>query len=488
MGFMGFFKRGKEKKNNEDKNESNSKIGAGIAINESVKNAANQAREKYSRPDYNPQTRKQFYDDGNVHKNVLDKTFANGKKVYDPYSGAELVKKQKDAKLQFGEDWQSHAAEADHIDPLSQVFDRTKRNPFLTSEDIQEIGNDEENFQVLSRKLNQGSKKIGKGGSTQQEWADDSTRMEGLSDNIQSGEDIADVSQKIRKTGEQAERRNNKKFFKRSFKNATGTAHEAGKYSAQNAGVTTLTMSGIMNMVSVIEGEKTGEEAVMDTIRDGGKSAVTGYAVGSSMTVVSQTLSYSSSGFVRALAENNIPGKVVTALAVTGDTLEKWGNGEITTQECMIRLGDKGLNMATMGYSMAVGQSLIPIPVVGGAVGALVGSMLTSNLYNGLMNELQTKQLEHEERVRIIAECKKATEQARVYKEQLEAYINSYFKEYRECFDSAISSMQLSYAIGDANGVIAGANEITRKLGGEVKFETTDEFKAFLDSGEEDCF
>ena len=155
---MDFFKRGKEKNNKEDNNESNSKIGAGLAINESVKNAANQAREKYNRPDYNPQTRKQFYDDSNAHKNVLDKTFTDGKKVYDPYSGAELVKKQKDAKLQFGEDWQSHAAEADHIDPLSQVFDRTKRNPFLTSEDIQEIGNDEENFQVLSRKLNQACK------------------------------------------------------------------------------------------------------------------------------------------------------------------------------------------------------------------------------------------------------------------------------------------------------------------------------------------
>lgn len=142
---------------------------------------------------------------------------------------------------------------------------------------------------------------------------------------------------------------------------------------------------------------------------------MTGYAMGGGLTVVSQTLSYSSSEFVQALAKSNVPGKVITAVLVTGDTLKKWGNGEMTTQECLIQLGDKGLNMATMGYSMAVGQALIPIPVVGGAVGALVGAMLTTNLYNGLMNDLQTKQLEHQERMRIIAECNEAAEQARMF-------------------------------------------------------------------------
>lgn len=135
--------------------------------------------------------------------------------------------------------------------------------------------------------------------------------------------------------------------------------------------------------------------------------------------------------------------------------------------------------MATMGYSMAVGQTLIPIPIVGGAVGALVGSMLTSNLYNNLINDLQTKQFEHEERMRIIEECNAAAEQARAFRAELESYLDSYFQEYRTCFDSVLSSMRLAYETGDADGVVAGANDITRKLGGEVQFETVSEFKDF---------
>ncbi len=492
MGLFNFLKKDKNEitdvviKQDTDDDDSKSKIGAGIAIDATIKHSTAQANAKYNKPSYNPQTRKQFYDDGAAKRNAMDKAFSSGETIRDPYSGAKLLKKQRDAKMQYGENWQGHAAEADHIDPLSQVAKRTKNNPFLTKDDVKDIANSEDNFQILSRKNNQSSKEVGKGGSTQQEWADDSTRMDGLANSIESNQSIDDVRKRIKDTGEAAEKRNNERALKKGFKNAAGTAHDAGKAGATNAGVTALTMSSIMNVVSVVKGEKSGEDAVVDTIKDGGKAAVTGYAMGGGMTVLSQSLSYSSSEFIQALAKNNVPGKVITAVIVTGDTLKKWGSGEITTQECLIQLGDKGLNMATMGYSMAVGQALIPIPIVGGAVGALVGSMLTSNMYNSLINDIQTKQLEHEERVRIIAECNAAAQQSRAFRAELEQYLDSYFKEYRTCFDNAMSSMQLSYAMGDADGVIAGANEITRKLGGQVKYETVSEFKFFLDNDEDD--
>ena len=48
--------------------------------------------------------------------------------------------------------------------------------------------------------------------------------------------------------------------------------------------------------------------------------------------------------------------------------------------------------------------------------------------------------------------------------------------------------MYVAYETGDAEGVIAGANEITRKLGGKVYFDSVDEFCTFLDSDEVDIF
>lgn len=480
------FRKKENKDKKEDKDKTVNNIGTAVVIDASVKNSVNQAQARYSKPDYNPQTRLQYYDNSSMHKTVMDKAFANGEIVKDPYSGAELVRTQMEAKAQYGEAWQNHAAEADHIDPLSQVVKRNSKNPFLTTSDIKDIGNSEDNFQILARNLNQGSKTTGKGGSTQYEWAEDSARMEGLTDTIQSGESIDVVSKRIIDNGKAAEKRNKVRALKKSAHNVVETAQEAGKDGAKYAGTMAAVMSGITNIVSVIKGEKSSSDAVVDTVKDGGKAAVTGYAMNSSLTIMSQTLSASSSEFMQALVKNNVPGRIITAVMVTGDTLKKWGNGEITTQECLIQLGDKGLNMATMGYSMAVGQELIPIPVVGGAIGALVGAMLTSNLYAGLIDELQMKQLEHEERMKRIAFCNEVADQMRRYRAELETYLDSYFVEYKSCFDEAISSMQLAFEAHDANGIISNANMITRKLGGQVKYETVDEFAAFLESDEDD--
>ena len=487
-----FFKKKKKTEiivSEENKDDDSSVLmGTQVAIDASVRASAAQVRVKYSRPDYNPQNRKAFYDDPNAHKAAMDRTFSTGETVRDPYTGAELVKKQRDAKMQFGSDWQNHAAEADHIDPLSQIAKRTKKNPFLTTDDVKEIGNADDNFQILSRKLNQTSKEVGKGGSTQQEWADDPTRMEGIADNIESGESIDTVSKRIKNRGKAAEKRNDTRALKKGVKNAVSTAHEAGKAGAQNAGVTAVTMSGIMNITAIIKGEKSAEDAIADTLVDGGKAAATGYLMGGGLTTVSQTLSVSSSPFIRALSESNVPGKIITAVMITGDTLKRYGDGEISTQECILELGEKGLNFATMGYSMAVGQALIPIPIVGGAVGALVGSMATSKYYNELVNTLRVKELEHQERQRIIKECEMVAAEARRFRAELEQYLEEYFYDYKSCFDEALSEIHMAFQMGDADRIIAGANQITRKLGREVHYETVEEFKEFLDSDTVDVF
>ena len=80
----------------------------------------------------------------------------------------------------------------------------------------------------------------------------------------------------------------------------------------------------------------------------------------------------------------------------------------------------------------------------------------------------------------IIAEYTRAANEARAYRAELEAYLEEYFRDYQDCFDEALSEIRFAFQIGDADGVIAGANQITRKLGGRVYFDTVDQFKNFL--------
>lgn len=459
-------------RNNEEKKHNNgsASIGAGYMATQTAKTMKQQAAERFAKPETYTGNRT-LYDSGAAKLNAKKQLFSGGGEVIDPYTGDRLVLTKQEAKILYGDEWTKHLAESDHVKPLEQIFNDTKGNVWNTTDDIKAAANSDDNIRVSSRKFNNPKRS-----KTNKEYVENEEYLKSKGVKL-----TEEGKRQAIKDGEIAEQSINKQLKKTGIDNMIKTGREAGRAGATNAGVTALTMSGIMNVVSVIKGEKEADQAIADTVKDGGKAAVTGYAMGGGLTVVSHSLSNSSSQFIQGLAKSNVPGKVITAVIVTGDTLKKWGDGEITTQQCLIELGDKGLNMATMGYSMAVGQTLIPIPIVGGAVGALVGSMLTSNYYHNLINTLQTRELEHQERMRIIAECHMVAEQTKAFREELESYLASYFNEYKECFNTAISSMRFAYEVGDADGIIAGANEITRKLGGNVYYETVDEFKSFLD-------
>lgn len=444
---------------------------AGYVAAYSAQQAVQQAAKTFAKPDSYTGNRN-LYDSQAAKASAKKALFKDGNVVRDPYTGERLVLTRAEARQLYGDNWTKHLAESDHIKPLEKIYQDTRNNVWNTTEDIRAAANSGDNMRVSSRQFNNAKRS-----RTNKEFVEDEVYLKSKGVNLtDEGRRNAILD------GETAEASINKQLRQSTIKNVVRTGHEAGIEGAQQAGGTALTMSAIMNISSVIRGEKSSEEAIEDTLMDGGKAAVTGYAMGGGLTVVSHSLSESSSEFIRGLVESNVPGKVITAVMVTGDTLKRYADGEITTQECLIELGDKGLNLATMGYSMAVGQTLIPIPIVGGAVGALVGSTLTSTYYQNLIHTLQTKELEHQERMRIIEECHQAVQQTKAFRQELENYLQTYFKDYQDCFEGALSAMRFSYQAGDADGIIASANDITRKLGGTVQYETVQEFKTFLDS------
>lgn len=454
----------------DDQEENESKtIASGFAAAQSAKTSVQHAAKKFAKPNQYTGNRKLF-DDGAAKRNAKTKLFNQGKTVHDPYTGDRLTLTKAEAKARYGKNWQKHLAESDHTKPLEQIFKENFKNPWTTIDDIKKAANSDDNIRVTSRKTNNAKRS-----RTNEEYVNDRKYREDKGIKFtREGEEQA------LRDGEIADRSIRRQLRKATAKNIVKTGNEAGLSGAKYSGVTAGTMSGITNMVAVIKGEKDADEAIADTVQDAGRNAVSGYAMSGGLTVVSQSLSNSGSEFLQALAASDVPGKVITAVTVTGNTLKRYADGEITTQECMIELGESGLNFATTGYSMAVGQALIPIPIVGGAIGALVGSTLTSTYYHKLIDTLQQKELEHQERLRIMEECEKAAEQTRAYRKELDSYLQNYFKDYQHCFDSAIASMQASLEVGDADGVIQGANIITKKLGGTVKYDTVNEFKDFI--------
>lgn len=448
-----------------------SEIGVGHVTVQTARVTAQEASIKFAKPAEYTNNR-YLYDSGVAKNQAKQMLFKDGQIVKCPYTGETLILTKKEAKLLYGDKYLDHLAESDHIISLEEIHEIVKDNPWLTVDDIKRIANNMRNMKVVAHKFNNPKRsRANKAYVTDEKYLKE------------KGVNVTEDGKKLAIQDEERAKKYIKDSFKKqSMKNMIDTGRKAGRVGSYNAGLTALTMSGIMNMVALIKGEKNSCDAIADTVKDSGKAAMTGYAVSGGLTVATQSLSKSSAPFVKALVNSNVPSKVITAVMATGDTLKKWGIGEITTQECLIELGNKGLNMATIGYSIAVGQALIPIPVVGGAVGALAGSMLTSTYYNNLINTLQTRELEHQERIHIIEECRMAVEQTKAFREELEIYLENYFNDYKDCFDTAISSMRFAYSVGDVDGIIGSANEITRKLGGQIQYETVGEFKKFLDN------
>lgn len=438
---------------------------AGYAATSSAQESAAKAAAEYAKPlKYD----RHLLETSDAIKSAKAQSFAGKTTMRDPYTGKILVKDPKTAQSRYGSKWQDHAPEGDHVVPLKRIHDDYQGDPWIKMDDLKQIANDPDNMQVVAHRINRA-----KGKQTYEELFTDPETQKSL-------KLTPEAKQAAIERGQAAQKAIDTKVRKTSIRNALQTGHEAGMASAVNAGETTATISAILNITAVIRGDKDVGEALTDTAADTAKSAVGGYLMGDGLTVLSHTLSASSSKFLQALAESNVPGQIITAVVLTGDTIARYAQGEITTSECLFELGEKGLTMATTGYAMAVGQTLIPIPVVGAAVGALVGSMLTSEYCHQLANFLQSKRLAHEERLRLIEEYRQATEYARQFQAELQTYIDNYFAEYRSCFDDALYQIRFSFENGDADGMIAGAAQITRKLGGRVTFDTVEGCRQFL--------
>ena len=128
-------------------------IAARTASNQATQIQMQKAAQTIAKPSKYTGNRNLF-DSGAAKRNAKMQAFANGQKPIDPYTGAELELTKKAAKAKYGADWAKHLAEADHTQPLERIFEETKNDPWLTTENIRDAANSEDNLQVLSRSVN----------------------------------------------------------------------------------------------------------------------------------------------------------------------------------------------------------------------------------------------------------------------------------------------------------------------------------------------
>ncbi len=263
-------------------------------------------------------------------------------------------------------------------------------------------------------------------------------------------------------------------------KDITRISHRAGVEAAKTGAVIGGGMSFIRNSVAVLKGDETPEDAVLTVAGDTVSAAGLSYATGFMGSAIKGGMQNAESIYLRGLSHTALPAMIATSVLETSKTLYRFADGKIDGVQCLNELGEKGTGIVASTAGAAVGQILIPIPIVGGLVGSMCGYALSSMYYNTLTSALNEAKLAHEERLRVEAECEAAIAAIREYRLEMELAIRNYFTGYICAFDRAFSQMQEAFNTGNVDLLVEGANSITETLGREALFHTAGELDALM--------
>ena len=261
-------------------------------------------------------------------------------------------------------------------------------------------------------------------------------------------------------------------------------SHRAGCQGAKYGALVGGGMAFINNSVAVFMGDKEITDAVADIATDTAKAAGKGYATAFTGAALKGCMQNAPSKYIRALSKTNLPGTVITIAVDTCAALKRFATGKTDAVECLTELGEKGAGMVAAAAGAAVGEAIIPIPVIGDLIGGMVGYAMSSTYYNNLVNVLKEAKIAREERIQIEAECQAAIEAIREYRLQIELVCANYLKENIKVFNEAFADMDIAYRIGNTDGFIHSANKITEQLGGKPIFETKQQFDLLMSSSE----
>ncbi len=253
-------------------------------------------------------------------------------------------------------------------------------------------------------------------------------------------------------------------------------SHRAGLETAKTSAIIGGSVSIVTNLVAVSKGEIEPEEAVVNVAKDTATTAAVGYGTGFMGSALKGAMQNSKSEYVRVLSKTNVAGTVVTFTVSAAKTLTRYFKGEIDGVECLETLGEQGTGTISSAVFAAIGQVVIPVPVVGGLIGGMVGYALSSASYGVLTESLKEAKLAKEEREQIEKICEEHIRMIREYRAEMEKIINEYLIDSMDVFRESFSGIKNALAIGDVDWFIESTNTITESFGGQASFSSMDEF------------
>lgn len=427
------------------------------------------------------------YDSASAKRTYKEKAFGDSAVITDPTTGEVLHKSQTAAQKKYhmknddGENiskkWANHSTEIDHINSLKSIHDKTKHNSFLSDDDIQEIANCDANLRVLPKSLN-----ASKGEKSDLEVifdVDNGLSLKGRA-NL-AGEKI---KSDVVLTG---------KFTHRTAENIVGLATDSAKESVANHGME-FVRYGVDHIIDIACRNENLQDAVIDvgvfTVKTVGKDVAKDVA---NVALVNNPL-------YQSLKNSGVLGELIQVGTMVAESASRLIDGEITAEEFMFEIGDKGATMVAQMVAGEVGAvvgEIIGITTggflgagVGSAIGRAIGTMIATVACNAVIAirtniianfkslndyKLQEKAI-HKLELEAIAEME-------YQRQRFREIVESEYKKWDENIEAGFNQIMRSACqeVYDLQGITDGLDRILSVFGKSVMFKNLDEYEAQLD-------
>lgn len=390
------------------------------------------------------------YDSQSAHKEFHDSQFGDKKVIIGP-NGEMLHRSQIAARNKYGDKRASyHQAQADHIDPINNVYGRWKDNPFLTDEDIKEVVNRMKNFQESSRHDNASKK---------------------ATSEVQEGIQSRDIRKTVKGIKTQAE--TDIQLTGRAAQNFAGAVSDIAKNkgkealkTGEEAALVALTVSGLHNLAALSSGEKDLETALKDVALDTASSFVSGTGLRMTQEVVAGVANIVGADHVANFVAGGIPVAEIAAAAMTARCVIQYLDGEISEEDCAIQILISGAGILAYQFGAAIG----------GPAGAVVASVITTQITNTILEYRQEKKIQQARDAEISRVLSHATREISRQRDLLEVYVKKELDRWNDTVNVGFNTILQSAVNQNADGVAQGLNTILALFNTQVLYPSLEKF------------
>ncbi|WP_305869558.1 DUF456 domain-containing protein [Helicobacter pylori] len=268
-------------------------------------------------------------------------------------------------------------------------------------------------------------------------------------------------------------------------KDVTSVSHQAGMNAAQTGAWIGGCVSLVTNVYECIANGKDPIKAIKHTAIATLKGGALSYGSAFASSSLGGLMQSSANKIIQSLGKGSVPAMIVGAGVANCKVFIDYFRGKIDEAELLKRLGKANATLISGGAMAVVGQTLIPIPVVGALIGGFVGATLSETCFNALLKAREEAKLARQRRIEIERECREIIKLLEIYQNQFKEVFERYFHETTKFFNQSFDELERVLYVGDADLAIGVNNKIQERLGQKALFNNKQECWELITSNKE---